>query len=125
MPVLQANVRAAGVVMTEHAANEDKGIANTSFLQGFVHGSTGVARTEVTILNVWMGHQVIGCSRVGLQGHDLKAQNIPFASQTIPGKLDREGAQFDVLQGNRLGGNAEELFLPVDVQITEFVLQSL
>ena len=96
MPCIQGHMRTARVVVRQHAAHETKGIGKSALLQRVLNGQLGIARAELTVADMRMGHRLVGGGRVGLQSDDLKALALGLARQAAPAELHGERAKVDV-----------------------------
>src|SRR5262249_17859005 len=86
---------------------------------------TGSTDTELLIADMWMGDMLIRRCCFRVKSDDVEAIAVAVTYQLPPVKHEVEGTEFEVLQGNGLSGNAQELDLPVDLQLTEVGFQLL
>ena len=103
VPFLQRHVRTVSVVMRQDAANQAKGVGEPSLGHCLSQRQGGLAGTQLSILDVRMGHEIVAVGRIGFEGHHVKAPTPRLVSYALPEELDGKWAEVDAFQGDRLG----------------------
>jgi len=113
LPILQADIRAFGVVGRQDRTHEQKEVTQPARLQGRGDRRVRVAGTEPVVVDVGVGNFLVARGRMRILGDDPVG---PFDVRLTQGgqvQLDPELAQEDALQLHRPGHNAQDLLLPV------------
>jgi hypothetical protein len=120
LPVLDRNIRRAGVVSPEHLPNENEEVEEASLLQRLANGQMTSPFAESFVVNMGMGDFLIGVSGMRVLGHNAVR---PVIAEPVPIEHNTEGTQFQSFQIDRLGRDRECSFPQVDRHLIELVLE--
>ncbi len=120
VPVLQLDVRAAGVVRFEDLPNHDEEIQEPPLLQRPLDRRPPIALAKLTVLDVRVGGVGMGGGRIGInRNHGVRL----LLAQFVPAKLDSETPQVGSFEDDGAGDCRDVGRFEANVHVVELVAQ--
>lgn len=123
MPVRQWYIGAVRVVGRQDAADHGEEIHQSPCFDRCLDGRCAVAFADHIVAHVRMRYGVVSCRRVRIDGRHIVRHLLIQLAQTVQIQRNPKPPQIDVLQGNRFRDYAQGIFLAVEFDVIELLLQ--
>jgi hypothetical protein len=109
--------------MHQDTADQAKGVGQPSLGHRHSQRQRGLAGTQLSVLDVGVGHEFVAVGGIGFEGHHVKAATPRLVSYSFPEELNGEGAEVNAFPGNRLSRDDDCPVRPVNTELVEFRFQ--